>query len=370
MKLAWQNLLHDRTRFAVTVAGIAFAVCLMVFQGGLLAGFLHAASRLVDSTQADLWVSARGVDCFDFPAPLPQRFVELSRGVPGVERASRIVTAVAEFREADGRHQAVALVGADPDVGPEFPLPRVGASGAAPDGVLVDGSNARLLGVGILPQETQINQQRARVLGQTVGFSSFLGCPYVFTSYREAARYLGLEPGETMFIALRLAPGVPAREVKRELQRRLPEADVWTKAEFAAHSRLYWIVRTGAGGAILTAAILGFLIGLVVVSQTIYATTMENLEEYATLKAIGASRWFVVRVVVIQALVCGVAGSVLGLAATLPLVSAARGTIAWITVPAWLPPLMIPAALAMCCLAAVASIRTALAVDPARVFRA
>jgi len=65
---------------------------------------------------------------------------------------------------------------------------------------------------------------------------------------------------------------------------------VLTRDEFAHKSRMYWTIKTGAGGAILTAAVLGFLIGLVVVSQTIYANTMENIEEYATLKALGSAQ--------------------------------------------------------------------------------
>jgi putative ABC transport system permease protein len=146
--------------------------------------------------------------------------------------------------------------------------------------------------------------------------------------------------------------------------------DVWTKAEFARQSKIYWVSQTGAGGGILIAAILGFLIGLMVVSQTIYATTLENLEEFATLKALGATRWFVVRVVLTQSLVCGALGCALGLAAALPFVDAARGMIAWIYTPWWLPPAMFVPTMAMCCLAAIVSIRAALAVEPAKVFRA
>src|SRR5687768_1607114 len=98
MKLAWKNILHDRVRFATTVLGIAFAVFLMVFQGSLLVGFLQAASKLVDTTDSDLWITARGVSCFDFAAPLPKRFREIANGIPGVQGSSRIVTAFAEYR--------------------------------------------------------------------------------------------------------------------------------------------------------------------------------------------------------------------------------------------------------------------------------
>ncbi len=71
-----------------------------------------------------------------------------------------------------------------------------------------------------------------------------------------------------------------------------------------------------------------------------------------------------------QSVFCGLVGWVLGLAAAFPLVDAATGMIAWIYTPWWLPGAMLAPTLAMCCLAAVVSIRAALAVEPAKVFRA
>ena len=104
-------MLHDRVRLLVTVLGIAFAVCLMVFQGSLLFGFLRASAKLIQTTQSDLWITARGVVCFDMPAALSRRFIEVSKGIPGVAHTSRIVTGMAEYRRPDGTHQMIALVG-------------------------------------------------------------------------------------------------------------------------------------------------------------------------------------------------------------------------------------------------------------------
>ena len=50
MTLAIRNLLHDRVRLLLAVAGVAFAVFLMVFQGSLLQGFSRAASIVIDAT--------------------------------------------------------------------------------------------------------------------------------------------------------------------------------------------------------------------------------------------------------------------------------------------------------------------------------
>jgi putative ABC transport system permease protein len=97
---------------------------------------------------------------------------------------------------------------------------------------------------------------------------------------------------------------------------------------------------------------------------------MENIEEFATLKALGAGRWFVSRVVLTQALLCGVVGCAIGLLATGPFVDLMRKPIPWVFTPWWLLALMIPPSICMCGLASVASIRTALGTDPARVFRA
>src|SRR5256885_11618636 len=132
---------------------------------------------------------------------------------------------------------------------------------------------------------------------------------------------MGVGPEEAMYVLLRVDKGYSTPDVQQSLRQRLPEVDVLTPDEFAHKSRTYWTIKTGAGGAILTAAVLGFLIGLVVVSQTIYANTMENIEEYATLKALGASQSFVARIVLSQALICGVLGSVLGLLAVIPSIS-------------------------------------------------
>src|SRR6202011_1622268 len=168
---------------------------------------------------------------------------------------------------------------------------------------------------------------------------------------------------ETMFVLVWLQPGASIANVKRGLQARMPNIDVWTRDEFSRKARFYWITQTGAGGAILTAALLGFFIGLAVVSQAIYATTMENIEEFATLKALGASNGFIRRVIVSQAVVCGIAGYFLGLVITSPMIRAAQSNIPWVSAPAWLPVAVVLPTLAMCVPASIISVRTALAVE-------
>jgi putative ABC transport system permease protein len=371
MWLAWRNLNHDRFRFLVTIVGIAFAVFLMIFQGSLLVGFLRSASKPIDMTDADLWIAARGIEAFEFASPLPERFYDIAAGVRGVEGVYRITAGFTFYQKPSGMQQSILLIGAEPGIGDRFPIPYAdGHRGAlAPQAILVDKSNAAALMIDTVPARIEIGARRARVVEIIDGFGSFFGTPFIFTSYADAARYLRWPGDATVFLLVRVAPGRVA-EVKGALQRKLPEVDVWTRNEFSRRARLFWVRKTGAGGAIVLAALLGFLVGLVIVSQNIYATTMENLEEFATLKAIGARRWYIQKVVLTQALACGSVGSVIGLAALMPLLGPIRQTISWIATPWWLPVGMIFIGLLMCMLASVASIRKALAVEPGRVFRA
>src|SRR3569833_1357205 len=339
MRLAWFNIAHDRVRFVVTVAGIMCAVFLMIFQGSMLLGFLHAASKVIDSTDADIWIAGRGVPCFEFPVPIESRLAEITRGTPGVAGSSQIAAGPIQIRLADGTSQQTILIGAEPGAGEKLPTPRLndGSGPVAPEALLIDQSNAGMLQVSRLPAEVEANYLHARIIGETSGFSSFLGSPYVFSSYDDAGKYLHLSSNETMFLLLRLRPGVNVADVVNQLRARFPNVDVWTRAQFSRRARWDWISKTGAGGAILMAAMLGFCIGLAVVSQAVYATTMENIEEFAALKALGGSRDFVALVVVAQAVICGTAGYILGTLITLPLVKLATFSIPWITTPLWLP---------------------------------
>lgn len=372
MKLAWQNIVHDRKRFSITVLGVSFAVFLMVFQGSLLAGFLQAASRLIDATDSDIWITARGVQAFEFGTTLESRVREMAAGVPGVVDTSRVCVAFAVYRTPVGKQQVVALVGADPNVGSKFPVPdrNESAGELSPDAVIYDVSDRKQMEVNTLPAAVEINRHRASVEREIQGYGAFLGVPFLFTSYRNATRYMDFGHEQAMYILLRTDKNYPVSQIQETLKKRLPEVDVLTQDEFAHKSRMYWTMKTGAGGAILTAAVLGFLIGLVVVSQTIYASTVENIEEYATLKALGASQGFVARTVLTQALICGVVGIVLGLLAVMPSINYAQSLIPWIYAPWWLPGAMVVPGLAMCALASIISVRRALTVEPGRVFRA
>ena len=135
-------------------------------------------------------------------------------------------------------------------------------------------------------------------------------------------------------------------------------------------TRYYWMFTTGAGVAVLLAAILGLIVGFVVVAQTIYATTMDHLREYGTLKAMGAPNSYVYRVIMEQASISAVIGYALGMFVSFFVVRASQHGGAAILLPWPMAVGIFFLTLLMCIGAAFVSINKVTRLDPAMVFKA
>jgi putative ABC transport system permease protein len=157
--------------------------------------------------------------------------------------------------------------------------------------------------------------------------------------------------------------------VRRSILGAVEDVDVFTGSEFSAKTRYYWMFTTGAGVALLLAAVLGLVVGFVVVAQTIYATTVERLREFGTLKAMGAPNSYVYKVIIQQAAISAVVGYLLAALVSGAVVSAGRHGGAAIVVPWQLWLAMFFITLLMCVSAAAVSIQRVMRLDPAMVFK-
>jgi putative ABC transport system permease protein len=367
---AARYLLRARLRFLVTLAGITMAVFLICFQLSLLIGFRRAAARMITAADAQAWIMPIGVPCFEFGASLAERHRDTAAGVTGVTGISAIATGFATFVREDGERRAVLVVGGDRDVGGTFP---------AVDGIdpfpnqqqaWIPESNAEVLGVRGPGARVEIGGQSIVVSRLLAGYGSFLGSPYVFTTFRDARRILGLSVAQASFLAVRIDAASDVDRAIRQLQDRLPNATVLPTAVFADRAIGFWLTQTGAGGAILVAAILGFLVGLAVVAQTVYAATLENFDDFVTLRALGASSLALVSAIEIQSLGLGLVGGLLGIAIADPVIAATKSSLVpWIDTPWWLRFFSFGCGLVICGLASLAAVRRIFTIEPADVFR-
>ena len=371
-ELAWRNLVHDKVRLGVTLTGIVFAVVLIVVELGLFVGFTTTTSGLIDQSRADLWITAKRVPSVEVGVPFSERKLYTVLRTPGVAHATTYIARFTQWKRPDGRQESVQVVGFDPDQPLGAPWNLVSGDPRQlkeADNVIIDELYMEKLGVTHLDQLVEINNRRARVVGFTRGIRSFTTAPYVFTSFKSARYYANLETGQAMFLLVQVAPGASIEDVRHRLAAQLPDSDVHTTAEFSGMTRSYWMFTTGAGVAVLLAAALGLVVGIVIVAQTIYATTMDHLKEYGTLKAMGATNGYLYRVIIEQAVASAVVGYLLAMAVSYVVVKGSQSGGAAILVPPRMVVGMLGLTIVMCVGAALVSINKVTRLDPAMVFK-
>ena len=156
--------------------------------------------------------------------------------------------------------------------------------------------------------------------------------------------------------------------MRTTLRASLKDVEVLTQTEFHDRSREFWLFDTGAGAALFAGALLGMIVGTVIVAQTLYSSTKDHINEFATLRAIGSSGRYIHTVIIWQALINAVIG--FSIAAAMGLV------IVHMTAESALPILMTPGltiglfalTVFMCVISAVSAIIKVMRIDPAMVF--
>jgi putative ABC transport system permease protein len=414
--IARKNLFEDIPRFLVAQAGIMFAVSLVTIQIGILDGFTRSTVRLIEQSKADLWVSHKSMEFLDLSSPLTLDEWMQIRQVSGVERAEPLAIQGTRWRSPSGKINNIRIYSFDPNgqLFANWNL-RQGQVDALkqPYTILVDQANQEELGLKKLGDTGEIASLPAKLVGLTQDTQSMASSAFVFTSLETANAYLfsGLTAevkctrqasGELRclnvfekapddetsqetppapkplnlsspitYVLVKAKVGQDLETLRRSLEAAIPNTRVHTQHEMAQLTRSYWRERTGVGFILGLGAVVGFVVGMVVVSQILYSSVSDNLKEFGTLKAMGASDWVIYRVITEQALwmaILGYAPSILLCSALGVWTMAVKGIMILIT-PATAAGIF-GITLVMCIGSAVFAIQKVTHVDPAIVFKA
>jgi putative ABC transport system permease protein len=370
-KLARRNLVHDRLRFIATIIGIVFSILLVTVQLGLYLGFGRMVTTMIDHASGDLWIMPVGTKCFEDPSLLDERKRFQALSINGVADARPIVIGFAEWKLPSGGTTPVFMIGADLRAAGLHPWNLIAGSIDAlstPDAVAVDQSYFDRLGISGLGATAEIRNQRVEVAAVTKGIRSFTTTPYVFTTLDRARAYTGISASKATYFLVHVSPAAGIEDVRARLKANVTDVEVLTQAEFRDRSRSFWLFDTGAGAALFAGALLGVIVGTIIVAQTLYSSTKDHINEFATLRAIGSSGAYIHRVIIWQALLNAFIG--FAVAALIGVV------IVQMTAESALPILMTPGLTAglflltvfMCVVSAISAIVKVMRIDPAMVF--
>ncbi len=372
LTLAFRNLFHDRVRLAVTLVGILFSIVLVAVQLGLYLGASKIITANIDHAKADLWITLYGAKSFeDGGMLLTPRERHQALATPGVKAVIPLVVKFAEWRKPAGGSTRVVVVGSDAEDGGLEPWNLVQGNWQdikAPESVAVDKTYLNELGIDGIGATSQIADGRVRVRALTDGIRSFTQSPYAYTTLNRARSLFGAGADATTFYLVQLEPGADVQKVRQDLEKRLEGAEVLTQQEFRDRSLKQWLFRTGAGVALIGGALLGSLVGTVIVAQTLYSSTKDHLSEFATLRALGSSAGYIHQVILAQAGISAVIGYLLGISIALGVLVLSRHTALPMVMTPGLAFWLFTLTVGMCAISALSAIVKVTKIDPATVF--
>ncbi len=371
-KLASRNLFQDRLRFIATIVGIVFSIVLVNIQMGLFLSFERMVTTMIDHAPADLWIVPLGTKCFEDPSLLDVHDQALALAVQGVAGAVPVVIGFTPWSVPGGGTTPVFIVGSTDNA--EGLRPWNVVAGNPNDlsnqhAVVIDQTYFGRLGVAAVGDSTDIREQKATVVAITDGIRSFTTTPYVFTSLDQAHAYTGTPSNKVSYLLVHAAAGTDIDSLRQRLRASLAKVEVLTPSEFGSRSRAFWLFGTGAGAALFAGALLGTIVGTVIVAQTLYSSTKDHLSEFATLRAIGSSNWYIHKVIVCQALLSAVIGFSLAAGISLVVVVLTAETALPILMTFKLSLGLFLLTVVMCVISALAAIVQVVRIDPARVFK-
>jgi putative ABC transport system permease protein len=313
-KLAYKLLVNDTAKFTALLMGITFAVFLMMFITSMFSRVMNHASSTVINIGAPLWVMDPAVETVSNSVGMPAYVLDAVRSMQGVKYAVPLYSGGALVKLADGNYQSVTVIGLD-DTSlygrPDLIEGKIQDVYAENGFIVVRDAEFSKLENPHIGSEFELNDNRGVIVGiARVATSGLYGIPTLYTTYERAIQYIP-NPRFTISYVL-VEPKSPDDTPRIKQQVEALGYRVRTKEEFMKKTEDFFIYKTGGGINMLIMTAVSFLVGLSISGQTFYTFTLENLERFGALKAIGTKSRDLVRMILFQATLAAFTGYGLG----------------------------------------------------------
>jgi putative ABC transport system permease protein len=400
--VALKMLMGDRAKYLGILMGITFAALLITQQLSIFIGLMtRTFGFLSDTRLPDIWVMDPKVQFVDDIKPLQDTVLYRVRGIEGVDWAMPLYKGLLKARLQSGAFQTCNVIGLDDATlagGPAEMVEGTLADLRRSEGIIVDdvGAATRLArvpedaqgrpikGAQALPLKVgdtlELNDRRAVVVGICRVSRTFQSQPVIYTTYTRAMQYAPRERKLLSFVLVKAKPGVDPQELCDRIESQSSGGGptggdehkrliAMTTEAFSWKTVWYFMKYTGIPINFGIAVTLGFLVGTAIAGQTFYQFTLDNLRQFGSLKAMGATNTRLLMMIMLQALVVGLIGYGIGVGlASLFGQLTGRTELAFRLVPQTLLATGMAITL-ICVLASVVSLWRVMKLEPAMVFK-
>jgi putative ABC transport system permease protein len=286
--IAWRNLTHRKVRALVALSGVCFSVLLVFMQIGFYSAVLSAASAVYHRMDSDIFLTSPAYVFLGRMGSVPRERLFQARGVNGVVQAAPFYADTQLWRNPETRLRYQMLI-----MGFEPSLDLLGVSGNSDSRlengrILIDSLTRPHFGPQATGTVTELGDRQVQIAGQYQigpGFATDGAAIMDDDTFIRITKGSIEKPG---LIAVRTSPGADIQEVAAALRKALPEdTRVFTREEMIQREEDYWAIQTSIGPVFAAGAVLGLIIGIVILYQVMVTDIANHIREYATLKALG-----------------------------------------------------------------------------------
>jgi putative ABC transport system permease protein len=318
LSVALKMLFGDKVKYLGLVFGVAFATLLITQQSSVFVSLMaRTASVILDAEDVNIWVMDPGVEYIDTLRPLKDSDLPRVRGVTGVKWASPLFKSNGLIRTAAGRISTATIIGVDETT--FIGLPRkflVGNTDAlrGPDAVALDVLGYDLIWPGEKPRLggiLEINDRRAIISAIIDAQPSFATAPMIYARYATATQFVPAGRNQMSFVLARAAKGETPEAVAQRITS-TTDLQALSSSDFQWKTIFWVMTNSGIPTNFGVVIILGVIVGIAIVGLTFNMFIMENVKQYAALKAIGVTNGQIIGMVLLQAAVIGAVGYAIG----------------------------------------------------------
>lgn len=378
--LAWLQLSHEKIRLLVAIAGISFADILMFMQLGFRDALFDSAVKFHTNVSGDVFLIGPQSTALIAMKSFPRRRLYQALAFNGVESVTPIYLGFEIWKNPEGKNtRQIMVIGFNPADKQLFKLPGVAENldkMRLPDTFLFDEMSREQFGpIGKLfasgkRVQTEVGGRKIDVGGLFSLGASFGADGNIMTSDTNFVRLFKRDTGLIDVGVIKLKPGTDVAVTIAAMKSYYPQdVKVFSKEEFIDFEKSYWQTGTSIGFIFTLGTIMGFIVGIVIVYQILYTDVADHLSEYATLKAMGYTDFYLLTVVFQEALILSIVGFFPGMLAAAGLYTMTRNATN-------LPLLMTVArattvlvlTMIMCTISGAIAVRKLRAADPADMF--
>lgn len=311
--VAWRILTHEKSRGVLAVTGVFIALLLIFLQLGFYFSVPRGGMLLYDNMRFDIMLTSKAYVFQGQSDTFPRRRLYEAMADPGIAGAAPVYQDATTWLDVGGKVQReVFVIGIDLDK-LAFTVPGIDSHLAAlrfPDTVLVDSATRPIYGALTPGRRVEIAHRQVTIGGTYDLGTGFVGLGVAVASDQQFLRFFPERSlSEVNLGLLTLKPGVDANTVAARLRRSLlADVAVYTRGELADHEAAHWVVRTSTGLVFGFGVLVAFIVGMVILYQSLATQILRYLPQYAVLKAMGYSDLYLSDVVL------RVAGMMAGLA--------------------------------------------------------